>query len=82
MQEEIYRIEVSYPAQDYPDRDEFVDQLVGYPPTDTGLGFGRRDLTYRFTAETEFLRALIELDHYPILQVVGITVDAEEIDHV
>ena len=41
-----YIIEVSYPAEEYPRLDKFYEQLVGRRSVSSGLGFGRRDISW------------------------------------
>ena len=41
-----YSIHLSYPAEKYPDFDHFFDCVVGRRHGSSGMGFGRRDLSW------------------------------------
>ena len=43
-----YKLDVSYPAEEYPSKDVVMDNLVGRRHEASGMGFGMRDLSWYF----------------------------------
>ena len=47
-----YKIQLSYPAEKYPAFDHFFDCVVGRKHGSSGMGFGRRDMSWYIKSKT------------------------------
>ena len=56
-----YIIQLSYPAVMYPDFDHIYDLVVGRKPGSSGMGFGRRDMSWYTKSKTTCTRMFNKL---------------------
>jgi hypothetical protein len=56
-----YAIQLSYPAEEYPKLDAFFDTVVGRKHGSSGMGFGRRDMSWYSKSKTMCTRMFNKL---------------------
>ena len=56
-----YVIRLSYPGEEYPESDDFFDSVVGRHHGSSGMGFGRRDMSWYTKSKTTCTRMFNKL---------------------